>query len=29
MFSTWQIIAIVVLVIGIIGLFMWKKKTGG
>jgi hypothetical protein len=29
MFETWQIIAIIVLVVAIVGFFIWKKKSGG
>jgi hypothetical protein len=29
MFETWQIIAILVVVVGLIGFFVWKKKQGG
>ena len=29
MFETWQIIAIIVVVIALIGFFVWKKKQGG
>jgi hypothetical protein len=29
MFDTWQIIAILVVVVGLVGFFVWKKKSGG
>jgi hypothetical protein len=29
MFETWQIIAILVVVAGLVGFFVWKKKSGG